>query len=58
MAVTPDEYELPIAVADTPRELSRMTGIAAAHIRDMICKHKPGTTLGIRFIKVVEEEDD
>ena len=37
MKVTKDKYELPIAVADTPRELSKMVGIKAQSISRYIC---------------------
>ena len=33
MKVTKDEYELPVAVADTKAELARMLGIKRDHVR-------------------------
>lgn len=40
--VSTDKYELPLAVADSPRELARMTGNTCGSIRSMISKGVPG----------------
>lgn len=40
--MTKDIYSLPLAVAETPRELAEMTGIAPNSVRTMICKNYPG----------------
>ena len=39
---TRDKFELPVAVADSPKELGRMTGRSAASISSMITHKTPG----------------
>lgn len=62
MAVTPDEYELPCAVAETAGILARITGESEGNIRSQASrhhageiKHKNGRRGTYRFYKV---EDD
>ena len=52
MKVSPDKYELPIAVADSPRELARMTGNTRRSISSMISKSCKG------WCKVWIDEED
>ena len=55
MKVTKDEYELPVAVAETKAELARMLGIKREHVRTAFShakKFKNPTYV------VVEVEDD
>ena len=40
LMVTADEYELPVAVADTAEELARIVGVSVATIYSMISKSK------------------
>lgn len=40
MAVTPDKYELPIAVADSAEELAQMLGVTPRAIYHTISRHK------------------
>lgn len=42
MKVTHDEYELPIAVADTVKELSQLTGDAEMNIRNHVQRYRTG----------------
>lgn len=42
MAVTPDEYELPMAVADTAKELSHMLGLKSNTVKHLYYKHNKG----------------
>lgn len=48
--VTKDEYELPMAIADTVKELSVMTGKSENAIRSGISNHKRGRRS--RFYKI------
>ena len=48
--VTKDEYELPMAIADTVKELSVMTGKSESDIRSGISKQKQGYRS--RFYKI------
>lgn len=53
MAITDDQYELPIAIAETQRELSRLVGIDAGNLcRELKLQDK---NIWSRFIKVPVE---
>lgn len=61
MEVTQDEYELPIRIADSPRQLSRMCGVSVDVIYQAVSHWKKGDTARLRFVMVEvdeEEEDD
>lgn len=55
LAVETDEYELPLAVTDTARELGEIYGIKKDSIIDMVSKGKSGKISGRKFIKVVND---
>lgn len=59
MAVTNDEYELPIAVADTCKELATMIGVDAYSIRKhrWWCKTN-GVKCQYHKIEVDDDDDD
>ena len=52
MAVTTDEYELPVAVRDTISEMAELFGTTAGSIRSMMSKKTSGKTTGVRFVYV------
>lgn len=52
MAVTPDKFELPLAVADSLEELSKITGIARGNIAANISKGRSGGKIGMKFVRV------
>jgi hypothetical protein len=52
LAVTSDEYELPVAVADTTKELAAMTGRNHKSIKSCISRGFNGKSTGIKFLKV------
>lgn len=54
MKVTDDEYELPLAVADSPAELARIVGVTANSVS---CQLSLGRG-GYRVIEVEEEDDE
>lgn len=56
MGVTPDKYELPLFVADSLKELSKMSGFDYDSIRHRISKRSSGRNKGIRFIKIIVDE--
>lgn len=58
MGVTPDKYELPIFVADSLKELAEMSGFDYDSIRCRISKKSSGRNHGIKFIKVVIDEEE
>lgn len=55
LAVTADEYELPLAVADTSRELGKMLGLSHNTIEVAAYRDVSGKTNGRKFIKVPRE---
>lgn len=42
MQVTPDEYELPMLVADTANELAQMIGVSKSTIKSSELKYRTG----------------
>ena len=59
LAVTPDKYELPIAVADTARELSGLLGLydgAVKHLYHMQSTGKHKAAKKYRIVKVDDTE--
>lgn len=56
MMVTKDEYELPLAVADSAKELAEITGRSVNTIRSAICHFKRRG--GFSIYRKVEVEDD
>lgn len=54
MAVTPDKYELPIAVADTARELSRMLGSNNNLVSKQYCQHNKNKSKKWTKYKIVK----
>lgn len=54
MAVTPDQYETPIAEADTPYKLSELIGghPTGKQIQDLIYKNRSGRNHKMKFIRV------
>lgn len=57
LGVTSDKYELPLFVADSLKELSKMSGIDYDSIRHRISKNSSGRNKGIRFIKIIMDEE-
>lgn len=52
MEVTQDKYELPVAVADTARELGKIRGVSKNCIISTISHCKKGNTKKSKYIKV------
>ena len=57
MKVTMDEYELPVAVADTKNELARMLGMERGKVRSAFANVKKYGYKHSTYV-VVEVEDD
>lgn len=53
MAVTPDEYELPLYVSDTAAELARHYGLKPNTVSTSISQNKNGEKTGRKFVKVI-----
>lgn len=58
MAVTNDELELPVAVADSKAELARMTGIATSNQIRIMKRMRVGKEYRGRFLVCEVEVDD
>lgn len=52
MMVTTDEYELPLAVAETARELADMVGVKVNSIYTSMSHHKAGDLAKTPYVKV------
>lgn len=57
MGVTPDKYELPLFVADSLKELSKISGFDYDSVRHLISKRSSGKNKGIKFIKITIDEE-
>ena len=53
LAVTADEYELPIAVADTAKELGKIFGVSADTVMTSIHYGSSGVAKGYKYAKVL-----
>lgn len=58
MMVTKDKYSLPIAVAGSGSELSRITGVPEMQILSCVSKYRKGKIKNTRFICVEVEDDE
>ena len=56
LAVEVDEYELPLAVCDTARELGEIYGVGEKTVIDAVGKNKSGKINGRRYVRVRREE--
>ena len=57
LKVTKDKYELPLAVADSPRELAKMIGVSPDTIFSALSHVKAGQVRNSTY-KIVEVEDE
>lgn len=55
--VSDDEYELPIAVGDTMRELAKLLGVSEASVRQAYYRKRKNKVQKSQYI-IVEVEDD
>lgn len=55
LAVTPDEFELPLAVADSARELGEICGISGDTVECSAWRGSDGTNSGRKFVKVLRK---
>lgn len=52
MAVTPDKYELPIAVETTLEDLGELFGTSTNSIASAIAKNRSGKRKGVKFLRI------
>lgn len=55
--VTKDEFELPVAIADTAKELARICGVSNRTIISGALRSKSGKVKKSRYIKVEIDDD-
>ena len=58
MCVEVDEYELPLAVADTARELAEMCGTTKHNVEAFVSKQSSGRFNGYKYLKVRRGNND
>jgi len=58
MEVTLDEYELPVAVAGTARELAKLRNTTAMSIITSISKHRHGVIKRCKYVKVTVNDNE
>lgn len=60
MEVSKDEYELPVAIADSVRELAAYRGISPSTIRASISAYKHGRMKHLKYhcIEIDDEEEE
>ena len=58
MEITLDKYELPLAVADTSTELSRMRGLEKRTVLKTLWRWKSGKLKNCKFRKVEIDDDE
>lgn len=52
LAVTPDKYELPLAVAESAGKLAMILGITRENVIDSCIKERSGKYSGRKIVKV------
>lgn len=55
--VTRDEFELPVAIADTAKELARICGVSNRTVISGALRSKSGKVKKSRYIKVEIDDD-
>lgn len=57
MLVTKDKYQLPIAIADTSKELAKICGVSNRTVISGALRDKSGAVKKSRYIKVVVDDN-
>ena len=58
MAVTPDEYELPIALEDSARKLADLIGVSESTVKGSELRDRDGHICGVKYVKVRNTDED
>ena len=58
MAVTPDEYQLPLAVADSVQQLARMVGVTTNSIYSAISHGESRNWKKRRYVRIRIDEEE
>ena len=57
LQVTRDKYELPLAIADSPAELARITGAKPATVASTLSHYRHGRYTRTQFVEVEIDEE-
>ena len=57
MAVTPDEYEIPLYIAESVKEIRENYNVADSTVRSAISRGHNGVRTGRKYVKVEIEEE-
>lgn len=57
LAVTPDRYELPLAVCLSADELGRIFGVKGHTVLANLCRKESGIKRGAKFIRIEVEDE-
>ena len=52
MAVTPDKYELPIAVEVNLEDIAELFGMSVNSVASSIAKNRSGKRKGVKFLRI------
>jgi hypothetical protein len=55
--ITTDKYELPLIVADSPRELAKLAGVSYQNIKTSIYLKNKGKIAYSKYVKVEVDDD-
>lgn len=58
LAVTPDKYELPLAVAESSEKLGKIYGLSKKTVASMVRYGSDGSKSGHKFVKVRLIDDE
>lgn len=58
LAVETDQYELPIAVADTAEELANYFGVKQTTVFNCVMRGRNGRENGYKYIRVIDDGQD
>ena len=56
MEITQDEYQLPLKVAESTKELAQMCGMKRKQLQNYLCNVNQGRIKNPKFIKVVLDD--
>lgn len=57
LMITTDKYELPLIVADSPRELAKFVGVSYQNIKTCIYLKNKGKIAYSKYVKVEVDDD-
>ena len=59
MMITKDKYELPMVVADTPRELASICGVSPSSISHQVLRREAGTLKHrSKYVRVIIDDEE